>query len=110
MTMENVLYEWEEGRRRLERADPIDRPALERVIAAVVDELRRRLGGAFSVDELAALYTRDGTDWCLDLAIATAPEDPRAWDSATIAEVAFGRYAREAADYAGGRRIPGANS
>ncbi|MEI7626318.1 MAG: hypothetical protein WCK06_09270 [Actinomycetota bacterium] len=105
MTIENVFYEWEEGRRRLARADPADLPALERVIDAVVSELRRRLGGAFSVDELAALYTRERTDWCLDLAIATAPEDPRAWDTATVAEVAFGRYAREAADYAGGRRI-----
>jgi hypothetical protein len=33
-----------------------------------------------------------------------APGDPWAWDSAIVVDAAFGRYLREAADYAGGRR------
>ena len=52
---------------------PHERPALERVTARIHAELRRRLGGAFTVDELAELYDR-GTGWCLDLAYAVAPE------------------------------------
>ncbi|GAC1527154.1 MAG: hypothetical protein NVS2B6_14840 [Thermoleophilaceae bacterium] len=39
------------------------------------------------------------------LAIAIAPDDPAAWDAAIVADAAFGRYLREAADYAGGRPL-----
>src|SRR5438270_9977 len=54
--------------------------------------------------DLPDLYGR-GTDWCLELAVTTAPDDPRAWDAQTAADAAFARYVREAADYAGGRRV-----
>ena len=74
----------------------------------LVAELRRRLGGRFSAEELAQLYER-GTSWCLQLAMSTAPEDPWAWDSGIVVDAAFGRYLREAADYAGGRRVAGAS-
>ena len=33
-----------------------------------------------------------------------APGAPWAWDSGIVVDAAFGRYLREAADYAGGRR------
>jgi hypothetical protein len=36
--------------------------------------------------------------------VATAPEDPHAWEAATVADAAFSRYVREASDFAGGRR------
>ena len=75
----------------------------ERVIGAVVAELRRRLGGAFTSDELAELYAR-GTSWCLPIAVSVAPDDPWAWESAVVADAAFARYLREAVDFAGGRR------
>jgi hypothetical protein len=100
---ENAIYQWDEGRRRLHDAPTVRRPALERVTDQIVAELRRRLGGRFTTGELADLYEQ-GTDWCLDLAVATAPEDPHAWDSGTVADAAFSRYVREASDYAGGRR------
>jgi len=77
---------------------------LERVTSRIVDELRRRLGGAFTTDELTELY-ENGTDWCLDVAIAVAPENPRAWESSTVADAAFATYVREAVDFAGGRRV-----
>ena len=57
----------------------------------------------FSAQELVDLYGR-GTAWCLQAAMKVAPEDPWAWDSAIVVDAAFGRYLREAADYAGGRR------
>ena len=101
---DTVIYQWQEGQARLRDVAPADRVALERVVARIVDELRRRLGGAFSTDELADLYDQ-GTDWCLDIAFETAPDNPRAWESQIVADAAFARYVREATDFAGGRRI-----
>jgi hypothetical protein len=94
---------WEEGARRLNAAAPGDRPALERVRDAIVIELRRRLGGPFTSNELADLYSSQGTDWIYDLAVRTAPTVPEAWDVPTVAGAAFARYLREASDYSGGR-------
>jgi hypothetical protein len=37
-----------------------------------------------------------------------APEDPWAWEAGIVTDAAFGRYLREATDYAGGRRMVGA--
>ncbi|MFN8130032.1 MAG: hypothetical protein U0R70_00625 [Solirubrobacteraceae bacterium] len=104
MSIESAWHQWEEGTRRLAAAPAEHQRALELVTGRIVEELRRRLGGAFTVEELAGLYDA-GTDWCLDLAIAAAPEDPSAWDSHVVADAAFARYVREAADFAGGRRI-----
>lgn len=77
------------------------RPTLERVCVLIQDELRRRLGGSFRAEELVELYGR-GTTWCLQLAAGAAPDRPWAWEAA-VADAAFGRYLREASDYAGGR-------
>jgi len=96
---------WREGQRRLAGADPDVRPAMERVVDQLVLELRRRLGGAFSTQELAQLYGEQGTDWCFDIAARVAPGTPAAWDRPTVAGAAFARYVREASDYGGGRRI-----
>jgi hypothetical protein len=101
---ENAIYQWQQGERRLQRASPERSPLLERVAGALVAELRRRLGGRFSSDELVALYG-GGTAWCLQIAMTLAPEDPWAWDSGVVVDAAFGRYLREAVDYAGGRRV-----
>lgn len=105
MLYENALAQWQEGLRRLAEAPPQQRPALERVTGLIVDELRRRLGGAFTTGELAELYD-EGTDWCTDIAVAAAPEEPYAWDVRTVGDAAFGRYLRAATDFAGGRRVP----
>jgi hypothetical protein len=103
VTFETALPQWEEGLRRLSDAPPENRRALERVTKAIEDKLRRRLGGAFTAAELADLYD-EGTGWTTDLAVATAPEDPSAWDTRIVADAAFGRYLRAATDFAGGRR------
>ncbi len=101
---EDLVGLWEEGQRRLRDSEPSDRPALERVVDELVVELRRRLGGPFSVHELARLYTDQGTDWCFALATRLAPATPAAWDVTTVAGAAFARYARQASDYSHGRR------
>ncbi|MEA2346834.1 MAG: hypothetical protein QOG62_621 [Thermoleophilaceae bacterium] len=64
----------------------------------VVEELRRNLGAAFPVSELADLYASDPS-WAEDVAAGAGAGGDSAW----VIDAAFGRYAREAADYAGGR-------
>jgi hypothetical protein len=102
---ETLIGLWEEGQRRLARAEPGERASLERATDEIVLELRRRLGGPFTVQELAQLYLA-GTDWCFELAVRVAPLTPAAWDLTTVAGAAFARYAREAIDFAVGRRVP----
>jgi hypothetical protein len=110
MSFGSVRYEdliglWQDGQRRMAEAQPAERPAIERVVDELVAQLRRRLGGPFTVSELARLYVEQGTDWCFDVAVRVAPSTPAAWDLTTVAGAAFARYAREAIDYATGRRL-----
>jgi hypothetical protein len=102
---DEVIGLWREGERRLAGADPSQQHVLERVRDAIVDELRRRLGGPFTSQELTRFYLEQGTDWCFDIATRVAPHDPAAWDLTTVAGAGFARYVREASDYAGGRQI-----
>lgn len=104
VAFEDLLGLWQEGQRRLAESEPADRPVLERVIDALVGELRRRLGGPFTTDELARLYLEQGTDWCFDIAARVAPDNPAAWDLSTVANAAFARFVRTATDFGGGRR------
>jgi hypothetical protein len=103
MSFENAIFQWRQGERRLRDAPPERRPVLEGVVGALVEELRRRLGGRFSSQELVGLYGQ-GTAWALQLAMKTAPADPWAWEAGLVVDAAFARYLREASDYAGGRR------
>lgn len=103
MSFENAIYQWHRGERRLSDVPPERRPLLERVISELVSELRRRLGGRFSTQELTDLYAA-GTGWCMQTAMRIAPDDPWAWDPSVVVDAAFGRYLREASDYAGGKR------
>jgi hypothetical protein len=104
MTLESALAQWQEGLRRLAAAPPEQQRMLERVTQAIEADLRRRLGGRFTARELAELYDQ-GTDWTTDIAVAVAPEDPYTWDVRTVGDAAFGRYLRQATDYAGGRLL-----
>lgn len=104
MSFETDLYQWQQGERRLQAAPAERLRTLERVTASLVDELRRRLGGRFSAQELADLYD-SGTSWCLQAAMRVAPGDPWAWEAGIVVDAAFARYLREAADFAGGLRV-----
>jgi len=96
--VENALYQWREGERRIALAPEPAKADLDVATDVVVEELRRRLGSSFVVDELADLYGHD-TDWALDIARRNAAGT----DSASVVDAAFARYLREAKDYAGGR-------
>lgn len=95
---------WEDGARRIAACQPAERRVLERVVDDIYLELRRRLGGKFTTDELAAFYLQEGTDWCFEIAYNSAPSTPEAWDTGTVAGAAFARYARRAIDWGGGVR------
>ena len=101
---QTAVYQWRDGERRLRDAPPERRRVLERVVGQVVADLRRRLGGRFTTDELVALYD-EGTTWVIEVATRIAPDDPDAWDPRVAADAAFARYLREASDYAGGQRV-----
>jgi len=96
--VENALYQWREGERRIVGAPESVQADLDAATDIVIEELRRRLGSTFMVDELVDLYARD-TDW----ALAIARGQGAGTDSASVVDAAFARYVREAKDYAGGR-------
>ena len=97
--VENALFQWEEGERRLRSYDDPARTQLDEAARAVLEELRRRLGGAFTLGELADFYGA-GTDWANDI----AERHSAGTDTSFAVDAAFARYARFASDYGGGRR------
>jgi hypothetical protein len=96
--LENALFQWEEGERRLRDAPDLERRDLERAADVVLEQLRRRLGGSFTVEELADLYAGG-----VDRELALAGAEAAGADAAFVVDAAFNRYAAEAANYAGGR-------
>jgi hypothetical protein len=97
--IENALFQWEEGERRVRESDEPVRAQLENAVEVVLAELRKRLGSSFTLAELADLYA-SGVDWASDLAGSGLAGTDSPW----VVDAAFNRYAREASDYAGGRR------
>ena len=98
--LEATRREWEDGNRRLEGAAS-DRSLYERLLAdveLVLDELRRRVGQTFTLDELAGAY--DEADRWVQEALAEGDAAP-GWParSATAQDAAFHRYSRGAVDY-----------
>lgn len=87
----SALFQWEDGSRRLMASDGRERALSERRLGLVMDELRRRLGSTFSVEELADFYGQ-GTSWADELVGIDS------W----IVDAAFWRYVREAKNFAGG--------
>lgn len=102
--IENALFQWEEGRRALQAIeDPRQRRLSDRVVDAIREELRRRIGPTFTAAELADLYG-EGTDWAQQVALDVAPTIEG--DAQALADAAFWLYLRGAADFAGGRQLP----
>ena len=91
--MRTALFQWQNAERRLRELEPgRTRQRLERQLELIVDELRRRLGSTFALEELAEFYG-EGTGWADELIGLNG------W----LVDAAFARYAREAKNYAGGR-------
>ncbi|MFN0155101.1 MAG: hypothetical protein ACKVUT_12060 [Gaiella sp.] len=100
-TLESARHDWELGYQELRRAgaDRVTADRLEAQVLAVTTELRRRVGGIFTLDELASAYLT-AEAWAR-VAIeerAATPDWPLTVTVAT--DAAFHLYARGAQDYA----------
>jgi len=98
--VQSAKLEWEDAYRGLVEAahDPAREEVLRQQLEAVTRELRRRLGGAFTLRELANEYVRADV-WARDaLAELEVPGWPR-WLS-LVEGAAFHLYSRGAVDYA----------
>jgi len=95
-----VRQEWEDGARRLEaeRGDPGRYARLLRQVEIVTDELRRRVGQTYSLDELAAGY-RDAERWAREAVGREAPSPDWPRDLSLVLAAAFHAYQRGALDY-----------
>ena len=98
--MESARREWEEGYRRLldEAVDATTKDRLLAQVDVVGAELRRRVGGVFTLGELAAAYARS-EEWSRAVVSeqAAAPGWPRTLS--LVEAAAFHLYARGAQDY-----------
>ena len=96
----SALREWEDAHRRLTEAerDSSRTEVLHRQLEVVTDELRKRVGSVFTLDELAAEY-RHADRWAHE-AVAERAAAPGWTATLTLVEgAAFRLYARRAADY-----------
>ena len=98
--LEVTRHEWEEGHRRLEAAagDRLRYRQLLAELELVLDELRRRIGQTFTLDELAAAYA--GADRWVREALAEH-ELAAGWPARVtiVQDAAFHVYSRGAVDY-----------
>jgi hypothetical protein len=98
--IESARQQWRLGRRRLEelRGDPPVYRRVQAQVDALSAELRRRIGGAFTLQELADAY-RSAEPWLLETLEESDPAPGWARHAALVLDVAFDLYARGAADY-----------
>jgi hypothetical protein len=99
-TVSAARLEWEQGDRRFaeEARDPALADALHRQRDAVLDELRRRVGGVFTLGELAAAY--GGSErWVREVIEERVPSRGGARTVSVAADAAFHAYSRGAQDY-----------
>ena len=96
----NARREWEDGRRRLlDRVeDARERERLLEQVDVVTEELRRRVGGTFTLAELARAYA--GADaWSREIVSRRAPAPGWPRTLSLVEAAAFELYSRGAIDY-----------
>jgi alcohol dehydrogenase class IV len=100
IVLDAVRREWEEGYRRFAAAsrDPVASERLHAQLEVVLDELRRRVGQTFTLQELAAAYER-ADKWVREAVSerAATPGWPRTLS--IVEDAAFYLYQRGAVDY-----------
>ena len=101
IVIEAVRREWEDGYRRFENAarEPVTGERLLAQLEVVTDQLRRRVGQTFTLEQLAVAYERSDA-WVRDAISehAATPGWPR--NVAIVEDAAFHLYQRGAVDYA----------
>jgi len=100
IALDQTRREWELGHRRLQH-QVRETPQGEAVLAevdAVIAELRRRIGGSFTLAELAEAYSSAET-WSREAVAETKPGGGWPRRLATVTDAAFHLYSRGAVDY-----------
>ncbi len=97
---ESARREWEEGTRRLDEAaaGPRERDRLLAQVNAVLEELRRRVGGTYTLAELAEAYT-GAEAWSREVVSQRAPAPGWPRTLSIVEAAAFHIYARGAVDW-----------
>ena len=94
-------HEWEDGTRRLEaaRGDARRYRELLELLDLIRDDLRKRVGQTYTLEQLAGAYA-DAESWARELLDerSTLPGWPR--DLTTVLAAAFDAYRLGAVDYA----------
>ncbi|MGE5274823.1 MAG: hypothetical protein ACM3QU_13820 [Verrucomicrobiota bacterium] len=98
--VELVRQEWAEGYRRFEsaREEPTRYRALNVQLDSITEQLRRRVGASFLLDELVAEYRRSDS-WTIQLLVDLPDYARWAPGLTTATDAAFHLYARGAQDY-----------
>ncbi len=100
-TIASARREWDEARRRFAaevRDDAVQADVLYRQREAVLAELRRRVGGVYTLSELAAVY--EGAErWVLDVVGEHAAAPGWLRTVALASDAAFHAYSLGARDY-----------
>ena len=100
IVLDVVRREWEQGYRRFEAAsrEPVAGDRLQRQLEVVTDELRKRIGQTFTLEQLAEAYD-NADDWARDVVSerAATPGWPRTLSM--VEDAAFHLYQRGAVDY-----------
>jgi hypothetical protein len=100
LVLEAVRSEWEDGYRRFQDVSR-DRVAADRLslqLEVVTDELRKRIGQTFTLENLAAAY-RGADEWVRDAVSERAPTPGWPRTLAIVQDAAFHLYQRGAVDY-----------
>ena len=101
LALEVVRSEWEDGYRRF-RDLSRDRVAADRLslqLEVVTDELRKRVGQTFTLEDLAARYAA-ADEWVRDTVSERAPTPGWPRTLSIVQDAAFHLYQRGAVDYA----------
>jgi hypothetical protein len=99
-TLEIARAEWEDGYRRLEdqRSDPVAYRRLLAQVDVLIEELRRRVGATYTLEQLADAY-RDAERWSRGAVEERAPGPGWPRTLSLVESAAFHLYQRGAKDY-----------
>jgi ribonuclease HI len=100
LALETVRQEWDDGNRRFEEAarDPAQRDRLLEQLDTVLDELRKRVGQTFTLDDLALAYAT-ADRWAREAVEERAASPGWARHVTVVQAAAFHVYQRGAVDY-----------
>ena len=98
--LELLRDQWADGYRRVEQLvrDPRQADAVHGQVALLLDELRRRFGSTYTLDELAGGYPA-AERWVYEVLEERTAGSTWIASAAASLDAAFHRYARGAQDY-----------